>query len=338
MKLDRTTYEIYVIDYLDGKLNAVEVSELLLFLEQNPDLKEEFEGLNEATLLKEEAAVPFDTSALKKPAYKSEDYETLLVAELEGDLNAKEKEELAKAFVLYPQLKREAVLFTQTRLQPELDVIFRNKSKLKVFSIQPYYKIMVRVAAVLLLVSFAGMYFINTQQKPQTASVQPVREPKPGEFSNNNHGNKPVAGSEALANNSNKPQIINRAGDKRVSLKQQTVETTAELVRNPQQQAGRIEPVYKTGEAIALQEIKTPGAINAVIEKPKTSNGQQPEFMDVRTWVVRKFKKETNLENKEGLLARINRATGADMVIEKDTTTGKVTRFEIAGLGFQIPR
>ncbi len=50
MKLDRTTYELFIIDYLEGQLDAIQVSELLLFLEQNPDLKAEIEGIEHVSL------------------------------------------------------------------------------------------------------------------------------------------------------------------------------------------------------------------------------------------------------------------------------------------------
>ena len=38
MNIDKSNYEVYLIDYLDGKLTANEVSEVLLFLENNQDL------------------------------------------------------------------------------------------------------------------------------------------------------------------------------------------------------------------------------------------------------------------------------------------------------------
>ena len=46
MKINRNNYEMYFIDYLDGVLSPDLVSELLLFLDENPDLKEELSDLD----------------------------------------------------------------------------------------------------------------------------------------------------------------------------------------------------------------------------------------------------------------------------------------------------
>jgi hypothetical protein len=46
MKPDRTNYEIWLVDYLDGILNDEQAGQLLSFLDDNPDIKEEFDGLS----------------------------------------------------------------------------------------------------------------------------------------------------------------------------------------------------------------------------------------------------------------------------------------------------
>ncbi|MES2689500.1 MAG: hypothetical protein V4658_03805, partial [Bacteroidota bacterium] len=209
MKLNRTTYEIYLIDYLDGKLDAVEVSELLLFLEQNPDLKEEFDGLDEVSLVKENETASFDASALKKPAYNTigKNYEALLLALLEGDINADQQKELNGAFALYPELKKDAALFAQTRLQADLRVVFKNKSQLKVFAIQPYYKTLVRVAAVLLLVSFAGIYLSKKgEQNDRVASNEPVLSIEPGSKKTGDNNSNEKGSDELVAGTKPEPK------------------------------------------------------------------------------------------------------------------------------------
>ena len=45
MQIDRSNYEIWLIDWLDGNLNDIQAEELQLFLAENPDLKEEFDEL-----------------------------------------------------------------------------------------------------------------------------------------------------------------------------------------------------------------------------------------------------------------------------------------------------
>ncbi len=45
MQIDRSNYEIWIIDWLDGNLNSSQVGQLNLFLDQNQDLREEFNDL-----------------------------------------------------------------------------------------------------------------------------------------------------------------------------------------------------------------------------------------------------------------------------------------------------
>ena len=42
--LSRSNYEIYFLDYYEGNLTESQRRELMSFLEQNPDLKEEFDS------------------------------------------------------------------------------------------------------------------------------------------------------------------------------------------------------------------------------------------------------------------------------------------------------
>ena len=51
MEINRNNYEVWLTDFMDGKLSATRTEELMSFLDQNPNLKEEFEGL-ETIILK----------------------------------------------------------------------------------------------------------------------------------------------------------------------------------------------------------------------------------------------------------------------------------------------
>ena len=74
MSIDKNNYEALLIDYLDGTLNAVQEAALWLFLEEHPELREEFEGLADVKLtppprgrqntLRQPDAVPTDRGLL----------------------------------------------------------------------------------------------------------------------------------------------------------------------------------------------------------------------------------------------------------------------------------
>ena len=59
MEITRGNYEMFLIDYLDGKLSPVEVADLLIFLEENLDIKSEFEGV--------ESLLPLNSSIISYP-------------------------------------------------------------------------------------------------------------------------------------------------------------------------------------------------------------------------------------------------------------------------------
>jgi hypothetical protein len=68
---------------------------------------------------------------------------------------------------------------------------------------------------------------------------------------------------------------------------------------------------------------------------------QQEQFDDIKSIVTKRVKQNTNQligetdPNKEvTLVGIINKTTGADLKINKDTTTGRINGFEIAALGF----
>jgi hypothetical protein len=192
MSIDRTTYELYIMDYLDGRLDAVAVSELLLFLEQNPDLKEEFEGMRNFKLERSTDVSSLDKSVLKKPSYDGVKhlYEPMLIARMEGDETIQEASQLDKAAQLYPELKKDEQLFLQTRLEPDLLVVYKNKSRLRVFTLTTYYKPVLRVAAILLCISAVGLFIYRNNNLPTTsqtannankqATSVPAQSVKPG--------------------------------------------------------------------------------------------------------------------------------------------------------------
>ena len=46
VKINRENYALFAVDYIDGSLNSVQAAAFLSFLDENPDLKEEFNGLS----------------------------------------------------------------------------------------------------------------------------------------------------------------------------------------------------------------------------------------------------------------------------------------------------
>ena len=129
MKPDRSNYEIWFIDWLDGNLSRNQVEDLEAFLEKNPDLKEEFNDL--AAINIEPPAIFFSgkKDLKKSPAdYSEPQFEQLCIANLENDITSGQKSELEgiidtnetrrKIFELYQilKLKPSAIEFSRKNI------------------------------------------------------------------------------------------------------------------------------------------------------------------------------------------------------------------------------
>ena len=86
MKINRNNYEIFFLDYHEGNLDAAKLEELLIFVENNPDLKEEFENFEEISIPIDES-IKFDLKkSLKKTSFintkniNEENYEKFFIA------------------------------------------------------------------------------------------------------------------------------------------------------------------------------------------------------------------------------------------------------------------
>jgi hypothetical protein len=348
MSINRNTYEVYLIDYFEGNLDALQVSELLLFLEQNPDLKTECENL-ELVYLTQDNIAPLDKSSLKKPDFDAvkKQYEPLLIAQLEGDLTVEDAAKLAHATTVYPQIEKEAQLFALTKLVPDLTIKYANKRALKRFVLAAYYPMLIRIAAVLLLFSLVGFYFLQPSQPEMAVANTKNTIIKPEKAVNN-------IPSTAIAS-ANKPAIkpaeivsANKVAVATTATNTATAATTLQKENPPQSTDATVEKMVVQAIAIntlqkpRLQDISIDGnyqlsPVQASPLKPiiaateATTTTPEKDFLTLGAWVKRKINKSLQTEK---VVAGINK-TGTSFYFQRDTVSGKIRRFEIAGIGFE---
>ena len=142
MKINSNNYEIYFLDYIEGRLNPVESAELLIFVEQSPQLKVEFESLNElCTLTKTNEHCELHSLLKKNPNSLIPEIHPVdekLIDYLEGEPISENTflflNKLASIKKSFEQLKL-------TRLEPDNSIVFSDKGKLKkktlIVSLQP---------------------------------------------------------------------------------------------------------------------------------------------------------------------------------------------------------
>ena len=136
MKINRNNYEVFLIDYLDGTLDAILEAELLLFLEENPDIREEFEGLETVSLSNQKISFD-DKSILKKTEIKTisgigeNNFEDFFIAFYEDDLSSQEAANLKEFLNTNPQLQTDFALHKKLLLQKEETLVYAQKEELK---------------------------------------------------------------------------------------------------------------------------------------------------------------------------------------------------------------
>jgi len=152
-----------VIDFLDGQLSEAEQGELYLFLEANPDIKEEFDSLREenpTVFAIDSISFPLKERLIKKPVGQEyvDEFTWLCIARLEGDASPAELDQLSNLLRENPSLSAELALFEKTKLRPTEGVTFTGKGQLarhrvgSTFTIHRY-AVAASIAALMVLVS-----------------------------------------------------------------------------------------------------------------------------------------------------------------------------------------
>lgn len=158
-------YEAYLLDYMEGNLSKQDVALLQQFVVLHPELNIDLSEL-ELVELDVTNEVFENKNQLKKnttAVISDEDY----VNYIENNLSVAEKNTIDSLASQHPSVKRDLNLFQKTILQPELNIVFENKSDLKkeakviwLFSRQT----LSMAAALLLLVTFVFMFrFFNVE-------------------------------------------------------------------------------------------------------------------------------------------------------------------------------
>ncbi len=186
-RINRHNYEIFFIDYIDGKLSAGQIKELQRFLHDNPDLAQELEDIENVTLYPEDVRYE-DKNSLKKPVEElcvnASNFEEYCIASIEKNLTKAEENQLEKYLKLHPEKKTDYILFTNTVLSPNQDVVYPNKSKLKkTITLHRVIRIATAVAASVAIIWFTALYITDLPDSASTYSankttdsVQKIRE------------------------------------------------------------------------------------------------------------------------------------------------------------------
>lgn len=184
MKINRSNYEEYFIDYFDGYLNREIKEELFAFLSSNPDLEKEFiefEQLQD----KQQEVVYKHKDQLKKRLVdlgpvNNETIDEYSIAYLEGELNESEKHTLQEAIKDNPLWLKTFKLYQLTKVEPDVRLRFLFKRKVKHFVLDR--KIVLKTfgytAAAAMLILAVFLFNPDDENIPDSIQISEVVEEK----------------------------------------------------------------------------------------------------------------------------------------------------------------
>ncbi len=119
MRPDRSNYEIWLIDWLDGRLDDSQAEQLKIFLDENPDLREVPDTLNLLNLKTRGESFPLKEKLKKTPADLTDSqFEYLCIADLENDLSPEQADDLSESMANDPDRLKTHKLTQKLKLIP----------------------------------------------------------------------------------------------------------------------------------------------------------------------------------------------------------------------------
>lgn len=178
MNINRSNYEVYFLDYLDGNLPDDQIDDFLDFLSNNPDLRGELEEVSAIKVPAGNHVFQNKQALLKDELTGSTAFDSRAVAFMEKDLEEEDQSAFLNELASDPEKEKQFGWFLKTRLQPDTAIVFPDKASLRK---KPVRKIILfwgsRVAAALvLLFAVWAVWDFSPEQEPilQLAQEQPV--------------------------------------------------------------------------------------------------------------------------------------------------------------------
>ena len=182
MIIDRHNYEECFILYWDNELTSSQKQAVENFVKENPDLEEEFKILGQTRF------VPDNNIQLQEKEFLTNDsfinitnYEEQLLNYIDDEVTTEQRKEVERFAGQYSAVKQELTLLQKTKLQPEAEVVFPDKSilyrreeKVRVISMT-WFRVAV-AAVIMLLAGFATFRLVNTSKNGDTPPVARVEK------------------------------------------------------------------------------------------------------------------------------------------------------------------
>lgn len=171
MRITRSNYESWFLDFLEGNLDPSLTEELQSFIKQNPDLAKELEMWDPIALLPGKS-VQFEVKEeLKKQLIDQDaEFNELAVAYYEGDLSITERIDFEAGLSVNPGRAAESEKFGKLKLTADKSIVYLHKEQLKRrVTILPIWIKIAAVAAIFLTVYL--LYEPGAGIRPESAQL-----------------------------------------------------------------------------------------------------------------------------------------------------------------------
>lgn len=274
MEININNYESFIIDYFDNNLGPLETAQLLIFLESNPDLKNEFEGLD-SMIIKSSSDCTYDfKESLKQPAdvdavnLSASNYTFYFIAASEKDLSAKGYKALHKFLNNNPELQKDYALFEACKLTTDKSITFNSanqlKKQVKPFYIRHYLNIGIAATILILITIFFNITPETKDSIDKTMMNSMEQQMSNEKGSNTDKGNK--IKSETSVNKNNKTEAL---------------KPTQKAKKEPWNKATKPDREY----AAPIKKVEKRGIImnnTEIISENKTDNFYSGLYEDIR--------------------------------------------------------
>jgi hypothetical protein len=170
MEINRSNYEIWLIDYLDGNLDPDQIVLLENFLKMNPDIDQEKTLFKEIYAVPELKIYPYKNSLIKNSSELSDNqFNYLCVAYGEHDLSDAQVVELLEIVANNPSRAKIFNTYNKVKLYPA-KTGYSNKNRLKKLGIseKPVFRIV--LAGLSIAASIAVFFLIFNNLREEKAS------------------------------------------------------------------------------------------------------------------------------------------------------------------------
>jgi len=165
MKITRSNYESYFLDFLEGNLEPSIIGEFHLFLKENPDLASELE-MGELPALFPNEDIRFEAKEELKKSVSDYDteFQEWAVAYYEGDLSLSEQKDFEASLSENAAVATAAQQFGKLKLEADRAIVYENKAQLKKKVV--LFPLWVKVASVAAMLLLAYLLFQPNEGLP----------------------------------------------------------------------------------------------------------------------------------------------------------------------------